>query len=125
MKIRNINEKYGDPIVFACENEMEEAVKASGYEVPEEGLVEGRDYEYVHEFRVVLSNDNDHFPEWLPIFDLFADRRFATKREADDLANRMNETAWAAHLEKIHPLCREYYRCDNEEFAPMFTSEIC
>lgn len=43
--IRNINEKWGMPEEFECVSEMEECILACGYELPEEGLKEGIDYE--------------------------------------------------------------------------------
>jgi len=42
--IKNINENYGDPITFETVSEMALAIKASGYELPADGLVQGRDY---------------------------------------------------------------------------------
>lgn len=45
--IRNINERYGAPIEFDTLEEMAEAIRACGYELPDDGLVEGRDYEVV------------------------------------------------------------------------------
>ena len=45
--IRNINDSYGDPITFASVEEMADAIRECGYEIPEDGLREGRDYEEV------------------------------------------------------------------------------
>lgn len=45
MAIQNINENFGDPIVFDTIEEMGEAIRACGYELPEDGLREGRDFE--------------------------------------------------------------------------------
>ena len=53
--VRCINEALGDPIVFDSLSEMEQAVAqlcdASTGEsyMPEDGLVEGRDFEYIEE----------------------------------------------------------------------------
>jgi len=44
---RNINENYGDQISFNNLDEMAAAIEACGYELPEDGLREGRDYELV------------------------------------------------------------------------------
>ena len=53
--VRNINEGLGDPVVFDSLSEMMQAVHeldernpGEGY-WPEDGLVEGRDFEYVEE----------------------------------------------------------------------------
>ena len=45
--IRNINDRYGDPVTFASVEEMAAAIRECGYEIPEDGLREGRDYEEV------------------------------------------------------------------------------
>jgi hypothetical protein len=42
--IRNINERFGERLTFATVEEMTAAIEAIGY-LPEDGLVEGRDYE--------------------------------------------------------------------------------
>lgn len=47
--IRSINENYGDPIEMESVEEMAEIIKQCGYELPEDGLKEGRDYEVVNE----------------------------------------------------------------------------
>ena len=47
LMIRNINDAYGDPITFGTLAEMEQAIRDSGYEIPSDGLEEGRDYEVV------------------------------------------------------------------------------
>ncbi len=44
---RNINEAYGDPTLFNSIREMEQAIRDCGYDLPEDGLREGRDYEMV------------------------------------------------------------------------------
>ena len=49
MTIKNTNEKFGDSIEFFSIREMETAIENSGYELPEDGLVENRDYEVVFE----------------------------------------------------------------------------
>jgi hypothetical protein len=46
-KIRNINEAFGESVEFDSVNEMIQAIYNCGYELPEDGLVEGRDYEQV------------------------------------------------------------------------------
>lgn len=43
--IININEKLGDMVDFRSMAEYRRAIKASGYKLPSDGLVEGRDYE--------------------------------------------------------------------------------
>lgn len=45
MRVVNINENYGDPVTFGSVAELEQAIKDCGYELPEDGLQEGRDYE--------------------------------------------------------------------------------
>jgi len=47
MKIKNINENFGDSIEFDSVEEMEATVEACGYELPADGLLEGRDFENV------------------------------------------------------------------------------
>lgn len=42
--IRNINEQFGDPVDFENVEEMEQAILACGYELPEDGLQEDRDF---------------------------------------------------------------------------------
>lgn len=52
MKIRNINERFGDPVEMDSVAEFEESLKhMNGDEnwLPEDGLREGRDYVYVFE----------------------------------------------------------------------------
>ena len=129
MKFRNINSKFGKPEIFDTLPEMEEAIVACGYDLDEE-LEEGRDYEIVPEFRIGFdgmnfSGDNDEFPEWLQVSHVFAGKRFATMHECKEQAKWWNELAWEMHLEKIPASCREYYRNEKEEFAPMFIAEIC
>ena len=46
--IKNINENFGDPILFDTVEEMVAELEKLGY-MPEDGLVEGRDYETVEE----------------------------------------------------------------------------
>lgn len=46
-KIRNINPAWGDPIEFADADEMAMLIEMCGYELPEDGLIEGRDYERI------------------------------------------------------------------------------
>ncbi len=43
--VRNVNEKFGECIEFETVAEMAEAVEACGFELPEDGLIEHRDYE--------------------------------------------------------------------------------
>lgn len=45
VKIRNINETFGVEGEFDTVDEMFAAIVASGYEIPEDGLREGQDYE--------------------------------------------------------------------------------
>jgi hypothetical protein len=47
MTIKNINSDLGDAVTFSSVEEMAAAVIACGYELPDDGLVEGRDYEVV------------------------------------------------------------------------------
>lgn len=49
MKIRNINDNFGDAIEFASIDEMEQAINDCGYEIPVDGLKENRDYEIIEE----------------------------------------------------------------------------
>ncbi|MBR5705771.1 MAG: hypothetical protein IKX21_07375 [Deltaproteobacteria bacterium] len=46
--IRNINENFGDPVLFDTIEEMAAELEKLGY-LPEDGLVEGRDYEVVED----------------------------------------------------------------------------
>lgn len=46
-KIKNINDSFGEPIEFNSIEEMEQAILASGYELPQDGLREDRDYEII------------------------------------------------------------------------------
>jgi len=52
--IRNINERFGEAVEFEAVDEMAQAIReldrlnpGEGYAVPEDGLVEGRDYEEI------------------------------------------------------------------------------
>lgn len=45
--VRNINSAYGDPVVFETVEAMAGTIRDCGYELPEDGLQEGRDYEHV------------------------------------------------------------------------------
>ena len=45
--VQNINSAFGDAVCFGSVDEMTEAIQACGYELPEDGLVEGRDYQEV------------------------------------------------------------------------------
>lgn len=47
--IKNINESFGDSVTFNSPEEMENAIKKSGYTIPEDGLKKGRDYDLVWE----------------------------------------------------------------------------
>lgn len=44
--VRTLNENFGDPVSFASLAEMYDALNKMDY-VPEDGLQEGRDYEYI------------------------------------------------------------------------------
>lgn len=44
--IKNINEDFGDPVLFSTVEEMAAELEKLGY-MPDDGLVEGRDYEVV------------------------------------------------------------------------------
>lgn len=44
--VRNINESFGDPVVSLSLEAFEAEIEELGY-MPDDGLVEGRDYEYV------------------------------------------------------------------------------
>jgi hypothetical protein len=48
--IMNINPHYGDSVEFENVSEMRQAILACGFEVPSDGLREGRDYVYVAEY---------------------------------------------------------------------------
>ncbi|MCK9324572.1 MAG: hypothetical protein M0P69_03660 [Bacteroidales bacterium] len=45
--IRNINSSFGDPVNFENVAEMEECILRCDYELPADGLKEGRDYETI------------------------------------------------------------------------------
>lgn len=45
--IRNVNEMFGDSVEFDSVDEMAEAIVACGYDLPADGLEEGRDFEVV------------------------------------------------------------------------------
>lgn len=45
--VKNINEKFGDPLTFLSVGEMAAAIRKCGYKIPADGLVEGRDYEVI------------------------------------------------------------------------------
>lgn len=45
--IRNINEKFGDSVLFDDIEQMRDCINDLGY-LPVDGLTEGRDYEIVH-----------------------------------------------------------------------------
>ena len=49
--IRNINDRFGDAVEFYSVDEMKTAIENSGYELPEDGLKEGRDYETIDYYR--------------------------------------------------------------------------
>jgi hypothetical protein len=46
-KIRNINEAFGESVEFESVEKMATTICDCGYEIPEDGLVEGRDYEVI------------------------------------------------------------------------------
>ena len=60
MKIKNINERYGDAITFDSIDEFRKSIRNCGYNVPDDGLVEGRDYEVIHSpiVRITCTNGN-------------------------------------------------------------------
>jgi hypothetical protein len=45
--IVNVNENFGDAVEFNSVKEMEQAIIACGYKIPEDGLKEGSDYQDV------------------------------------------------------------------------------
>jgi hypothetical protein len=49
--IQNINAAYGMSVSFGTVEQMEAHIRACGYSIPEDGLVEGRDYEDVEKVR--------------------------------------------------------------------------
>ena len=46
--IKNINENFGDPVLFDTVEEMAAELEKLGY-MPDDGLVEGRDYEVIED----------------------------------------------------------------------------
>ena len=44
-RIRNINPQFGESIAFETVEKMAEAIRDCGYSLPNDGLLEGRDYE--------------------------------------------------------------------------------
>jgi len=46
--VKNINENLGDPVVFDTVEDMAAELENLGY-LPDDGLIEGRDYEVVEE----------------------------------------------------------------------------
>lgn len=63
--IRNINENYGAGIVVANVEELETLITECEYTLPEDGLVEGRDYEtidnIVPDSLYLIENSNGSF----------------------------------------------------------------
>lgn len=55
---RNINENFGDPIEFETLAEMAQAIRDCGYELPEDGLQEGRDYEIIDNITPRVAPEN-------------------------------------------------------------------
>jgi len=47
--IVNVNESLGDAVEFDSVEEMEQAILECGYELPEDGLKIGRDYQDVEQ----------------------------------------------------------------------------
>ena len=45
--IKNINDLWGEPAYFASVEEMKNCISECGYELPHDGLIEGRDYEVI------------------------------------------------------------------------------
>ena len=57
MRIKNINECWGDPVSFDSVEEMAAAITNCGMELPEDGLVEGRDYMVLEDAaKVILTS---------------------------------------------------------------------
>jgi hypothetical protein len=44
MSVKNINEQFGEPVLFNTVVEMVKAIVDCGYTLPEDGLIEDRDY---------------------------------------------------------------------------------
>ena len=53
MAIRNINPAYGDPIMMESVEEFESLIGNMGYDMPADGLIEGRDYDEIMEINFV------------------------------------------------------------------------
>lgn len=49
LKIKNINSKWGDEVIFDSVEEMENDIIDCGYGLPDGGLIEGKDYEFVND----------------------------------------------------------------------------
>jgi hypothetical protein len=56
--IKNINEKFGDPVEFENLFEMKKAIEESGFKIPSDGLKEGRDYEVIQPQSSSVPSDN-------------------------------------------------------------------
>ena len=66
---RNINSRYGDPISFSTLAQLENAIRECGYELPEDGLQEGRDYEIVTYLMNPYTGTVQSQDAWLSDFD--------------------------------------------------------
>lgn len=56
----NINENYGDQIEFDSLEDMKEGIQECGYDIPSDGLQEGRDYK--------LTYDPEEQDEFMNVF---------------------------------------------------------
>jgi len=63
--IRNINENYGSGIIVADVDELKNLITECEYDLPEDGLVEGRDYEKIDniapDMLYLIENSNGSF----------------------------------------------------------------
>lgn len=81
MTIKNTNERYGDAVEFENVAAMENAIRACGYTLPEDGLQQGRDFEVVEDgsdyavkaqysetgyVEVAVSGADPFFESWVP-----------------------------------------------------------
>jgi hypothetical protein len=66
MTIRNINSAFGMSVNFDTVDEMATAIQASGYDLPEDGLKNGRDYEVVYTITLGFNSvEVNEFCKWL------------------------------------------------------------
>ena len=77
MKIRNINEKYGDAIEFDSVEEMEQSILACGAEahLPDDGLREGRDYDLVPDSTNAALDTKDMVVTLLMLFRVLLEKQ--------------------------------------------------